>query len=513
MVQAQAQLTPVWTYSSGSEGWLARRVALGSHGTQGWLQFGPFVDRTRLLSGTDTAPVLPVWEHSDTQTTFNHRVAAAEQSDVLVTLHSQPVPAGSGLHNVLLRRYNAGSSTPLWSYTFPITTNGSDKLEVLVSRDGTRIAAVVHNMTNGRADVAVFQPSSSTPLRYGSIQTYMPFMYTDISADGSRLSLASSSWVGIVNLGTMTVEWGNLLFEQITRAHALSADGNVLAYGSMVGLRVYRRTAPGTYTLVCTRVAPPPAACNAVDLSEDGSTMAAAWVVPDAYLTVITELYDLPATLDLGQAVVLQTHSVTGSGTLQNSVTEIETSSDGALAVVGTWGDQAGLAPEVLVYRRGDAGLAASYNLPGSVQDLDLSANGLHLIVASKVQHNNVFGSGSRVDMFDLGLGDIRVHGAPRIGETVDIEVRGNPGQLATLLSSESLAAEPFPFARMGLLRLTPGTIDVLDSTNCDGTGSARFSYPIPFSSALIGRTLHFQGFKTGPRRLTRDWVTMSILP
>ena len=163
------------------------------------------------------------------------------------------------------------------------------------------------------------------------------------------------------------------------------------------------------------------------------------------------------------------------------------------------WGDQSGAAPEVMVFRRDRDMPTHAHNLPGSVQAMDLSADGKRLAVASKAVHNNVAGGGGRLDLYDLEVGDLRVHGVPRTGQSVRIELEGTPGRPAILLASRSLAKQPSEHPGVGFMVLDRKSAWKVPMGVFDANGVAAVDYDLPSNAA--GLTLYFQGGQEAPAR------------
>lgn len=509
---AQGSWTPTWTYSSGSEGWVPRQAALGNRGTQVFAKLGAFQSPARLLSATAETPVAPVWQNTDTAYTYSRFVAAAADTDVYVSAHDVNIPSAPATRNVIIQCYTSASSTPVWSYTYPVTTNGHDNFNVRVSKNGQRIVSLFDNIWTSSQEIKVFQPSSATPIASYSISPLGTFRHFDMSADGTKLCLASQMRVAVIDLTNGAVLSNQLVFDTMYDGFAMADDGSAYAYGIYGGYRVFRRTPTGTYTQSFLRL-DAGWVCNRIDISGDGSTLVAAMDDAQTVRSVKLETLNLTASLQQSQPVVLATSFVTATGSFTNTVQDVALSQDGRELAVGVSGDAGGPTPEVLVYRNFATQPERTLQLPGSVFDLSLSADGRHMAVASKLAHHNTFASGGRIDMLELGTGDLTLCGEPRIGSTVHLEVEAPVATLAFVMSASSLADTPTAFPQMGSLYLPRTAMTISPAGSADATGHAQFDVAIPQSANLIGQDVFYQGFRTNPRRLTQDWVQMTILP
>lgn len=509
---AQDTWTPSWTYTSGAEAWLPRQVSLGNRGTQVFAKLGAFQAPARLLAATAQEPVSPVWQNTDPATTYFRYTAAAADADVFVSAHDVNAPGSTTQRNVLVQCYTSASSAPVWTYTFPALTNGHDDFNVHVTRDGQRIVALFQNTSTASTEIKVFQPTSSTPIASHSINLTGAFRHFDFSADGQKLLIGSQMRVVIVDLATGAIPLNTLIFDTLYDGFAISGDGSAYAYGIYGGYRVFRRNASGVYEQRLLRL-DPNQVCNRIDISADGSTLVAASNDAQTLRTVKLETLDLPASLQQGQPVVLSTSFVTSTGSYTNTIEDLALSRDGRTLAVGVSGDAGGPTPEVSIYEDHADQPSRTLQLPGSVFDFELTPDGRHLVVGSKLQHHNVFSGGGRIDMLELGAGDLVLRGTPRLGATVQLEIEAPAAALTFVLSSTSIAETPTVFPQMGSLYLPRTNVTITPGGAADATGIARVDIAIPNDPTLVGRDVFYQGFRTSPRRLTRDWVQMTILP
>lgn len=495
----------LWTYGSGGEGWVASVVALGNAGTEVLSQFGPFTDYLRMVSSYAADPATPSWEHQEPLATMRHRVDSAETTDVHVSICDRAIPGNPMARQVVLRKHQPSVANGTWEYLWPVLTNGTTSLFVRTSKNGQTIAAVVHNVNTGQQDVAIFGPSSNVPLRTFSIGLNGPARACELSADGRVLALPSSLKLSLIDTITGGTLWSTLPFAPTYQSHGLSGDGSVYAYGGDGWVKIVRRNAAtGQYALAYTHTIAGACYCDRLDVSQDGSTLACGFNFTDNWNKVVLQA------LDLGTFATTMSDTVIGSGIYQNACSSIRTSADGSRFAVGMWGDQNGLAPEVRVYRRDLDVPLWTYDLPGSVNAIDLSADGKRVAVASKATHANVVAGGGRIDLFRVADEDLSLLGVPRAGHTVEVTLRGQPGTPAILLTAPTLAAQPTTFPNIGTLYLSRTAITPVATGTFDAQGEARLPLALP---ATVGTSLWLQGFSSNPRRLGGTCLKVTTLP
>lgn len=497
--------TRLWTYTNPPEGWIAWVVSLGNNGTEAFSQFGPLSDYTRMVSGYAPDPATPAWQFQDAFTTQRHCVDSAEDVDVHVSLYDRPETGAPGLRRVVLRKYRRTQSNGDWSYDWPILSNGHDALWTRVSRDGQTIAASVYNMNTGLQDIAIFGPNSNVPLRTFHFDCFGVPKTFELSADGRVAATPSGAKLQLFDTTTGAVLYSTYLFSQTFQGHALSADGSVYAYGGNNAATIVKRSATsGQYGVAFTHTLPGACFCPRLDVSDNGQTLGVAFNYTDNWNKVVLQA------LDLSTFTTTMSETVIGSGNLQNICSAVSTSGDGSIVAFGLWGDQNGLSPEVRVYRRDQSTPLWTYDLPGSVNAIDLSSDGRRLSVASKGVHANTTGGGGRIDLFQVGDEDLAVNGSPAAGTTINVTARGAPGKPAILLSAPSLAVQPIVFPTLGTLYLSRTALMTTPMGNFDASGNATVGFMLPSSP---GTTLYLQGYSSSPRRLGTTYLKVTTLP
>ncbi len=494
----------VWSHESGLEGWVPRTVSTGSAGTQVFTSVGPLTDYTRTFSSFDQNPPLPILQYVSPTPTLHHQVASADTMDV----HAEVFDVDSGqpgLRRVVVKVFSPTVAGANWSYNWPTLTNGHDKIAVRISRDGTKVVAFVYNIYTNRVDVASFGPTSAAPVSTFAADIGNTFNAIDLSADGTKVVLTSSLRVQVHDVANGSVLYTSIPFVTLYSSLGISGDGSCFAFGTNGQVRVFRRNAStGQYSAAYTLSVAGQNYCDRLDVSDDGSTLVAGFNYMDTFRRV-----DVVA-LDLTNYTTLWTDTIVGQGAWQNVVSDVAVSANGSRIAGGLWGDELGAAPEIRTYRRTSATPLRSIDLPGSVYDLDLSADGRRLAVASKATHANVAAGGGRVQLYEVENLDVGVAGIPHVGGTVQVHLRGTPGHPAVLFTSPTLMGTPQTFPNIGTLFLSRTGLGVLPVGTFDASGDAFVNLN---TGSTVGATLYLQGYSSSPRRLGHDWVRLTVVP
>lgn len=493
----------LWAHPDNGEYWVGRVVALGNHGTNVFTEFDTAADRAELLSGFDIEPVTPIWNNWLPSTSQDAKVDAAELTGDLVSCRQVPVTGLTGPRNVIVSKYSATNATADWTYTFPATTQAVAR--ACISKDGSRIVA---GMLDGAANliIAVFQSSSPVPTSVTTIPIGPQLRAFLLSADGSTVYFASGTMASVWDVATRSTVAAYVLLQSLD-AHAISGNGSVFAYGGFNTVNIYRRQAAGNYAPEYVLNVPGQAVCGRVEISENSSTVVAGFNLWDTQLGVKI------LAVDVASHATTMTDTALGTGTYQNIVSDIAVSASGDRFAVGLWGDQGGACPELRLYRRNQDAPAALYDYPGSVFDVDISSDGNRVAVASKAVHANVYAGGGEIALFAFEDEDFVAQGIPVIGDKVRFTMSGTPGAPARLIVAPAPAITPFNFNPIGVLYLQRFSMTLIPIGTTDASGLVDFEYQLPNNPALIGANLCFQGLITVPRRLTRNWVQLTVLP
>lgn len=507
----------VWTHSSGAESWIGKTVALANQGGNVISEFEGLNGSTRLFASQDSNPPTPVWQAQVPYMASGNKVDAAETANVQAALRFEQASATAPRYP-LLARYSSGSSTPAWTYQFPFTvTNPASGVHV--SRDGQSIVAWIFDFSTLRTAVAVFAPNSGTPRSYTLIDTSGIPVTAKMSADGSTLMIVTPIKATLFAVPTGTVTFSLYNTQSMNLGHAISGDGSIVALAAAQQKVMLHRRVGTAYQPWFTHTLAADAGCSRTAISDDGSTLVCGFNYGSPYLQVRTQVIDLTAA---AHPVVFE-ESVTGGGVAMNVITDIDVSADGRTVAVGLSGDQQGLAPELLAYSR-DAQTSLwsrtfSYNLPGSINDVDVSADGRRIATASKAVHMFTGGSGGRIDLFKLEstttppTTDIAVFGDAHLGSTITIRQYLPPGQSAKLLRAPALAPVPQNWPNLGTLFLDRPLTKVVSTGVANASGVFETSLLVPMDATLVGRTFYFQGYGESPAALSHDYVSVTVLP
>lgn len=505
----------VWTHTSGTENWVGTNVAIGDNGAVVLSQFQGLHGATRLFHSQDANPPTPIWQQNAAYMSLSTRADAAKRADVQATLHFAQDSSAAPRVPVLAVYSSAG---PMWSYAFPFTVNMT-RNGVFVSSDGETIVAWVYDYSSLSTAVAVFSRSSATPRSFSNLATLGTPLAVKLSGDGSTLYVASAIKTLILDVDHGTVAYESYNSEGLSLGHAISGDGSIFARGlSQRTVSLYRKQG-STYAPWFTYDLNANAACMNLAISEDSSTLACGYNYGSPYLEVRTVVLDLTSPTHQ----VVMDESVVGSGALMNSMADLALSARGETVVVGLSGDELGAAPEVVVYAKDSAagswGRVYQFDLPGSVNDVDVSADGRRVAAASKAVHMSSAGSGGRIDVFELvpttASGDLTWEGVPSIGSTLTFHHSGlTPGTSAELLVSPELALPPVEFPGVGTLYLKRDELTVEAFGTADQNGVFTCQVTIPTDDpTLAGRTYHVQSIGLNPAQLSHDWLTITIQP
>jgi len=496
---------PLWTRSDNGAGWTGRVIALGARGSLVFTEFEFGNDHAELLSAYSTMPVTPVWEHSvPIESQYTH-VDSSDQGDVHVSLRMLPQAPGSTLRVPLVSCWRSGSSTPAWTYNWPNATVQPGR--VGVSDDGQVIVAAATSLVNMRLQVAIFTPSSGTPIWSGEVAELVGQLRGfDLAAEGGSLYAATSAIGAVFDLQSRSVRQ-LVSLPTSSEAHAISGDGSLFAYGYFNGADVWQRNSSGGYSRIHQRSLPGSNYCARIDISRNSSTIAWAFNFYDTDLKVRVEAFDV-ATRSTTMA-----EEVVGSGSQQNAAGDIAICSDGSRFALGLWGDQAGTVAQLRLYSRSSSTPVATHSTTGSIFDVDISGDGERVAVAAKTGHANSYVSGGSIALYAFDASDLRVAGAPRVGTSHVVHLRGPANSPVRLLRAPAPATGPSNFGSIGVLRLQRSTTTMTTMPASDASGASSISIAVPASASLVGTTQWYQGFHTSPRRLTADFAQVTILP
>lgn len=494
----------VWTYTDGGLAWIARSVAVGDRSSQVFAEFDLNNESANLLSVYDADPPTPVWTDNAPLGTEFRSVASADAVDAHVAIHQVVLNGDITTRQAVLRKYSSGSPTPDWSYTFAPIINAAAR--VGISRDGQTIVGAVYDNVQGEVLVGVFDAAGNLQSIAGTLVGTGQFLRGfDLSADGSTLYFSAGVTAYVLDVATQQVLFNTNIGASFD-SHAISGDGSVFAFGNFNVMRVFERSGP-TYNNTFSVQKTGQVYCARIDVSDDGSTIAAGWYRYATGLTVELEA------VDVASQSATMSETVTGSGSFQNVVADVAISADGSRFAVGLWGAELGAVDELRLYDSSQNTPLFTVDTPGSIFDIDLSADGKRLVAGSKAVHANTLGNGGQVDLADLGGRDLTLVGAPRINSSPLIEYHGAPGENALLLSALDLQIPPQTFPGVGTLHLDKANLTLTPMGAVPAGGVLSYPRPIPDNAALIGLVQHHQVLILPERKLSADWFKLTVLP
>ncbi len=385
-----------WVHSDGGLHWVGNTVALGNHGSEVLAEYEYTNRAVELFSAFDANPPTALWSDAGIGNSDDHRVAQAESADVKLSMRVYGYAATPYFQ---LAKYSSRSAgVPDWTYVFP-THVGNFNSRVAVSRDGNTIVAAACDTSSSRMDLAVFGPGSNVPLSFTTWQfpglnnTVRGF---DLSADGSTLyfceygNAANPPYAHVWDVASHTEVFSTLVGATFD-AHAISGDGQVFAYGLWGQVVVWKKIV-GAYTNVFTVSGPGSSYLGGLDLSDDGSTIAAGWTIYSSWQQVEIRAIDVPT-----QAVTMAETVSSSAASLQNIVSGVSVSADGERFAVGLWGDGTGPVAEARVYSKHQNAPLALRNQNGSVFGVSISADGQRAAFGNHDVHANNSPTGGEI--------------------------------------------------------------------------------------------------------------------
>ncbi|MBU0517926.1 WD40 repeat domain-containing protein [bacterium] len=373
----------------------------------------------------------PLWEYSvgDVGT----KVAISENAEYYVFGYGQYVSLFNGVPGVLLWTFDCGANN--WVY------------QVAISRDASTVAVACAAGSVGR--VIAFSPASATPIWETSmtITTGFPFYGLRFSADGTHISANEKFYAWILNAADGSAIWETAV-NNTESPIPMSEDGSVIAIGLNAGGICYVYTWNGntqvydllwsyTFTGGYSRW------CNEVEISTDGSTIAAGSLI-----------FETGGTYD-GTAAVFD---INGGGTplwvsdsFGDLVGEIAISDNGQVVAIGSWGEEDNSTPDLRIYDRNIPIPFYTLNHPGSINSVAMTPDGSMVFAGGKHVHNRTFGNGG--DAYAIRI----EQGAPQV--EVALTPYGMPIQIPATGGSFDFNIEIFN------LEDTPVVLDAWIST------------------------------------------------
>jgi hypothetical protein len=506
----------IWDQPSFVENLSPKCVALGTSGTIVFTDFEGLSTFSRTLSSFDSSPATAVSQSAPSFARRSCVVRAAEETDVRVDLAYVQATSASATYPTLTRSSFIGGGAD-WSFTFPFSISASETspLGLGISRDGQTIVAIAFNRIPGTLAIAVFHPGSPTPVWYQEVLVFYQPMNFALSSDGSTLCVVAQLYTLLYdtqqNVATFN---GNV--EYPYGALAISADGSRYAKSFAADHRVdvYQKQSGG-YVLYGTFPDPGFGECAALAMSDDGETLVGAYATPPASVTsVVLDLSSTPPTPVFHDSIV-------GDGPYWNTVRDLSISKDGATYALAITGSLSGDTPQMQAYGRGDDPSSWSSllkaTLRGSALDVDVSADGTKVAVASMIGHWDAPIGGGEISLYRLRSEDLVAHGVPtpsaQIQFVYEPEIPANLGSAVLLLESPSLANHVSVFPNVGTLYLDRSYVHSVGVGHIDASGVASVGLGMPPGGAAIGTTSYYQAMSLSPRRLSQTWLRVTVVP
>ncbi len=291
-----------------------------------------------------------------------------------------------------------GDSLPDWTKDFPGYTIQSYG-PFVVSDDGSTIACIAAP-PGGDAHLLLFDADSSSPLiDYTATGCGFP-RYVKINADGRYPAFIALATLVVFDRDSLEVR-AQINMMASNDAMDISGDGDIIAYGwPTLTLMEWQ----GTFYQTQWTYAPGGGYyLSKIAISNDGSTMVSCWyTAPHNTIKVIVH--------DTGSSTPLWIYDYpVSSGVLQEVCYDIDITDDGAYFIVGSWGDEANINPEVHIFQRDNTPhIYYTVDMPGSVFSVDIANDGSYATAAGKHIHANTQGRGGDIAFINTDLTGIQ---------------------------------------------------------------------------------------------------------
>ena len=503
----------LWADPYPGEGYWDFAVSLGNNGTTVFTDTGFTSTHSRLYSAFRGSTSVPIWEkHESAEASFTRSVASAAAADVHAVIRHQV--NSSGVRKAHVEVFDSSSPTPVFTYVFSDTDSGVGRNSCHVSDDGATVIACY--MLFGKTHVARFDTNGPTSGGYHengfwTISTFGPATVADVTADLQRLYLGSDLFGEVHDIsGSSAVEeWSSWHVGGASlHGHSLSTDGQFLAVPVADRIDLYARES-GTYVLQSS-LTPFGAGANQyahrAEISSNGRYVAGGFKKGPSWSESSVAVWDVQS----GQLLMLD--AVSGSAQQQTFPEDLVFSADGSRLAAAFSGVETGQIPGFKVYQRSLDGsgydLLKAYDRPGPIYDLDISRDGFRLAATGK---NSTQANGTKVvEAIDLGK-DFDLRGMPRHGSQVTFEYYPNAitqDTVCFLLKAPGLETPPLTFS-FGSLYVQRNSIEMISmGPIVDGMASKNI-----LLSGSVGSTWYYQGFSFPPRRLSKAWVPVTLLP
>ena len=397
---------------------ITNSVAASDTTDETWV--GHNLNSQRLAYHQTTGDGTPIYEYNLPGGPNIVGVASAEDVSLGVVLEQ----FFSGGINI--RAFDADSGNiPLWTYNFGNNFTFTNYRNLDVSADGSIVLAAARDGAAGETLIVILDGSTGAEL--SSLTVSSAVLGVELSEDGGRALLTELATARIIETSHMTTLFsfavsGGGGYHRLSRDGATAVAGgfNCLAYHEVGGVwsQVYSFSQPSNWF------------GGGLALSANGDTL---MMVSHNYATGYVDL--TYRVIDLVSGIELAQITTNGTGVLQDTVQHAQSSADGQLFSVISWGTQDNVHPEVQIFDR-DLNLVGWIDTPGSPFSVDMTRDGQFVVVGSKAIHANISGNGSNTYAFQV----FEASSCP-----ADLDGNGNVGafDLALLLGAWGPCAEP----------------------------------------------------------------------
>ena len=501
-----------WTHDLNAYGYDPRSASIGNLGTEVFVQFQGMGARARLLSAFDGPQPTPVWETPSQFLIDTARSASAAGASLhaAITVERTSFSASPA---VVLRTYRSASPTAQWSYTFPFNAAGGTSVGVEVGPAGERVLAWTFDWGSHTTKLCGFGPNGPAPLYTSTIDTSQPAFGSALSADGSTLLLTSTYYTALLDATTGSLISQILMAVTNQPVSAISSTGTYCAVsGTDGGLSVFKRQGTAYAALFTRTSAQLGGYVTALEFDAGEGRLAVALANATGSAPLQLSLLDTQGSSHgLVQAMPLATSS-SNSRILDLAFT----GSPSRALLVATSGDATNSLPELVEYAWNGTswGLASTLELPEPVAGLQASSrDGRVCLQAYGTNSAPPNQAGRAVVLWDTVQRDLCCSGTPHAGAILTITQSVPPLASSRLLQSPLLAVDPALFPGVGTLYLQTGSITTAGTGTADDAGTIAYSITLPSGAGAVGTQVNLQGFRRSPRRLSQDFVHLTILP
>ncbi|MBN1754607.1 carboxypeptidase regulatory-like domain-containing protein [bacterium] len=314
--------------------------------------------------------------------------------------------------NDMVYLFLTDSARPYWKY--PVSA-GFRAGPVDISTDGAYLAASA--ISGDTINIILFAAANPSPLWIYSIDPYESggLVSLKIPTSKSKLLVTCRNMIYLINMISVDLIWSTEAFNTEYPAD-ISGDEAVIVVGSITNgmLRTFQwNSVAEDYTLIWTYnfTGGTSAWARGIAISDDGSTILAGSLI--FYESGYGGEVACFSTYEGG--VPRWTYSGMG-----DAISDVALSSDGLIGIAGSWGDIANTTPDIALFETYSPVPFFTAISPGSINGVDISAEGKYAVAGGKAVHNRVFGNGARVYGMEINLGGGFISGQVNLSDDPD---------------------------------------------------------------------------------------------